>query len=129
MANVRRRTATGRARTARVGAKTADTVLLKRAYEQPEAADGYRVLVDRLWPRGVRKEDHSKLDYYDVWMPELAPSVKLVSWALSEPFIPKRGSFQAWEAWIVLSVGLSVVVSPVAVTAIAGPSSGVDCSG
>jgi uncharacterized protein YeaO (DUF488 family) len=40
----------------------------------------------------VRKEDYSKLDYYDVWMPELAPSGNLVSWALSEPFIPKRWS-------------------------------------
>jgi uncharacterized protein YeaO (DUF488 family) len=40
----------------------------------------------------VRKEDYSKLDYYDVWMPELAPSVKLVSWALSKPFISKRWS-------------------------------------
>jgi uncharacterized protein YeaO (DUF488 family) len=40
----------------------------------------------------VRKEDYSKLDYYDVWMPELAPSVKLVSWAFSEPFTTKRWS-------------------------------------
>jgi hypothetical protein len=41
----------------------------------------------------VCKEDYSKLDYFDVWMPEqLAPSAKLVSWALAEPFTPKRWS-------------------------------------
>lgn len=73
MANVRRRTATGRARTARVGAETADAVLLKRAYEQPEAADGYRVLVDRLWPRGVRKDTLA----IDAWMKEVGPSDEL----------------------------------------------------
>ncbi|MFN2637660.1 MAG: DUF488 domain-containing protein [Gemmatimonadaceae bacterium] len=41
-------------------------------------------------PRGVRKSDYSKLNYYDVWVPELAPKAKLVSWALSEPFDAKR---------------------------------------
>ena len=41
-------------------------------------------------PRGVRKEDFAKLDYYDVWVPDLAPSGDLVSWALSEPFNDKR---------------------------------------
>jgi uncharacterized protein YeaO (DUF488 family) len=41
-------------------------------------------------PRGVRKEDYAKRDYFDVWMPELAPSGVLVSWALSEPFTEKR---------------------------------------
>jgi uncharacterized protein YeaO (DUF488 family) len=38
----------------------------------------------------VRKEDYAKGDYFDVWMPELAPSADLVSWALSEPFTAKR---------------------------------------
>jgi uncharacterized protein YeaO (DUF488 family) len=38
----------------------------------------------------VRKEDYASGDYFDVWMPELAPSAELVSWALSEPFTPKR---------------------------------------
>jgi uncharacterized protein YeaO (DUF488 family) len=52
--------------------------------------EGLRIGTVRRPPRGVRKEDYSKLDYYDVWMPELAPSAKLVSWALSEPFTPRR---------------------------------------
>ncbi|WP_437991090.1 DUF488 domain-containing protein [Sorangium sp. So ce145] len=48
-------------------------MLLKRAYEQPEAADGYRVLVDRLWPRGVRKDALA----IDAWMKEIGPSDEL----------------------------------------------------
>jgi len=38
----------------------------------------------------VRKEHYAARDYYDVWLPELAPSARLVSWALSQPFTPKR---------------------------------------
>jgi uncharacterized protein YeaO (DUF488 family) len=46
---------------------------LKRAYEAPAASDGYRVLIDRLWPRGVSK-DEARLDE---WARELAPSSEL----------------------------------------------------
>ncbi|MBV8771194.1 MAG: DUF488 family protein, partial [Deltaproteobacteria bacterium] len=45
-------------------------IALKRAYEEPSPADGYRLLVDRLWPRGLTKQD-AKLDG---WLRELAPS-------------------------------------------------------
>jgi uncharacterized protein YeaO (DUF488 family) len=38
----------------------------------------------------VRKEDYARLNYFDVWLPDLAPSAPLVSWALREPFTPKR---------------------------------------
>jgi uncharacterized protein YeaO (DUF488 family) len=38
----------------------------------------------------VRKEDYARRDYFDVWLPDVAPSADLVSWALSEPFTPKR---------------------------------------
>jgi uncharacterized protein YeaO (DUF488 family) len=51
-------------------------ILLKRAYEKPANSDGFRVLVDRLWPRGVKKAD---LDL-DVWAKELAPSNELRRW-------------------------------------------------
>jgi uncharacterized protein YeaO (DUF488 family) len=54
--------------------------------------EGLRIGTVRRPPRGVRKEDYSKLDYYDVWMPELAPSITLVAWALAKPFTPKRWS-------------------------------------
>jgi uncharacterized protein YeaO (DUF488 family) len=53
-------------------------------------SEGLRLGTVRRPPRGVRKEDYSRRDYYDVWMPELAPSGDLVSWALSEPFTDKR---------------------------------------
>jgi uncharacterized protein YeaO (DUF488 family) len=45
-------------------------IQVKRAYEKPEESDGYRVLVDRLWPRGVKKEA-ARLDE---WAREVAPS-------------------------------------------------------
>ena len=56
-------------------------VRLKRAYEPAEPADGYRVLVDRLWPRGVAKEA-ARLDD---WARELAPSDELRRWFGHDP--------------------------------------------
>lgn len=52
------------------------SVSVKRAYEKAEPGDGFRVLVDRLWPRGVTKE---KLKI-DEWMKEIAPSPELRQW-------------------------------------------------
>jgi uncharacterized protein YeaO (DUF488 family) len=52
--------------------------------------EGLRIGTVRRPPRGVRKEDYAARDYYDTWLPELAPSQELVSWALAEPFTPKR---------------------------------------
>ena len=54
--------------------------------------EGLRIGTVRRPPRGVRKVDYAQHDYFDVWLPELAPSAPLVSWALSEPFTPKRWS-------------------------------------
>jgi uncharacterized protein YeaO (DUF488 family) len=56
-------------------------VRLKRAYDPPEQADGYRVLIDRLWPRGVTKEDAQ----LDEWARELAPSSDLRRWFGHDP--------------------------------------------
>ena len=56
------------------------------------AGEGLRVGTVRRPPRGVRKEDYAKRDFYDVWLPELAPSAPLVSFALSTPFTPSRWS-------------------------------------
>ena len=56
-------------------------VRLKRAYEPPVASDGYRVLIDRLWPRGVRREG-ARLDE---WARELAPSAELRRWFGHDP--------------------------------------------
>jgi uncharacterized protein YeaO (DUF488 family) len=52
--------------------------------------EGLRIGTVRKPPRGVRKADYAARDYFDVWLPELAPSAPLVSFALSEPFTPKR---------------------------------------
>lgn len=51
-------------------------ILLKRAYEKPAHGDGYRVLVDRLWPRGIRKDDLRLA----LWAKDLAPSTELRQW-------------------------------------------------
>lgn len=57
------------------------TVLLKRIYEPTKASDGKRVLVDRLWPRGISKE-RAKLK---LWLKEIAPSTELRKWFNHDP--------------------------------------------
>jgi uncharacterized protein YeaO (DUF488 family) len=52
------------------------TIRLKRAYEKPERTDGTRILVDRLWPRGLTKEKAA----VDLWLKEVAPSTELRKW-------------------------------------------------
>jgi uncharacterized protein YeaO (DUF488 family) len=52
--------------------------------------EGLRLGTVRRPPRGVRKTDYARLDYYDVWLPDLAPSAALVSWALGAPWTPAR---------------------------------------
>jgi uncharacterized protein YeaO (DUF488 family) len=52
--------------------------------------EGVRLGTVRRPPRGVRKADYSRRNYYDVWLPELAPSAPLVSWALAVPWTPAR---------------------------------------
>lgn len=59
----------------------AGKVKLKRAYDRPTAGDGTRVLIDRLWPRGVTKAD-AAIDY---WFKELAPSTALRKWFGHDP--------------------------------------------
>jgi uncharacterized protein YeaO (DUF488 family) len=51
-------------------------VQTKRIYEPAARGDGFRVLVDRVWPRGIRKEDA----HLDLWLKEIAPSTKLRQW-------------------------------------------------
>jgi len=52
--------------------------------------EGVRLGTVRRPPRGVKKEDHARLNYYDLWLPDLAPSAELVSLALYEPFTEER---------------------------------------
>ena len=56
-------------------------IRLKRAYAPPESDDGFRVLVDRLWPRGVSK----RAARIDLWLKEIAPSAALRHWFGHDP--------------------------------------------
>jgi uncharacterized protein YeaO (DUF488 family) len=56
-------------------------ILLKRAYETPAPSDGCRILVERLWPRGLSKQDAR----IDLWTKETAPSPELRRWFSHEP--------------------------------------------
>jgi uncharacterized protein YeaO (DUF488 family) len=57
------------------------TIRLKRAYEIAGRHDGTRILIDRVWPRGVRKADA----VIDLWLKEIAPSTKLRKWFGHDP--------------------------------------------
>jgi len=59
----------------------AKNIKLKRAYDDPVAADGMRILVDRLWPRGVKKATAA----IDFWAKDLAPSTALRKWFGHDP--------------------------------------------
>jgi uncharacterized protein YeaO (DUF488 family) len=63
-------------------------IKIKRIYEEPEPQDGYRVLVDRLWPRGLSKEK----THLDSWLKEIAPSDELRHWFSHDP--AKWGEFR-----------------------------------
>jgi uncharacterized protein YeaO (DUF488 family) len=64
-------------------------IQVKRVYEKPSRADGLRVLVDRLWPRGLTKERAA----VGVWLKDLAPSTELRKWFAHDP--AKWQEFQA----------------------------------
>ncbi|MEO6632639.1 MAG: DUF488 domain-containing protein [Mucilaginibacter sp.] len=53
-----------------------DNVVIKRIYEPADPSDGFRILVDRLWPRGMKKEDAG----IDLWMKAVAPTDALRKW-------------------------------------------------
>jgi uncharacterized protein YeaO (DUF488 family) len=56
-------------------------IKIKRVYEQPDETDGTRVLVDRLWPRGLTKVKAQ----VDIWLKEIAPSTQLRKWFGHDP--------------------------------------------
>jgi uncharacterized protein YeaO (DUF488 family) len=64
-------------------------VAIKRVYDEPQAGDGTRVLVDRLWPRGLTKEK-AKVDR---WLKEIAPTTELRKWFAHDP--KKWAEFQS----------------------------------
>jgi uncharacterized protein YeaO (DUF488 family) len=64
------------------------SIIIKRIYEPFSKSDGYRILVDRLWPRGIKKEDA----HIDIWLKEAAPSTELRKWFGHDP--------EKWEQFI-----------------------------
>lgn len=62
-------------------------IKIKRIYKHPEKEDGYRMFVDRLWPRGMAKDETCM----DLWLKDIAPSDKLRKWFSHDP--------QKWEAF------------------------------
>ena len=56
-------------------------IAIKRIYEPKSASDGYRVLVDRLWPRGISKQDAA----FDLWVKDIGPSNELRKWFNHDP--------------------------------------------
>jgi uncharacterized protein YeaO (DUF488 family) len=66
------------------------SVRIVRLGTRRDADEGMRIGTVRRPPRGVRKADYAARDYFDVWLPELAPSAPLVSSALSQPFTPQH---------------------------------------
>src|SRR5262245_19445233 len=71
---------------------------LKRVYEPPADDDGLRVLVDRLWPRGLKKEEAG----IDLWAKEVSPSTELRRWFHAEPTAERWAGFRRrYEAELV----------------------------
>jgi uncharacterized protein YeaO (DUF488 family) len=56
-------------------------IAIKRVYLEPDPADGFRILVDRLWPRGLTKEAAK----VDLWLKDIAPSTELRKWFQHDP--------------------------------------------
>ena len=56
-------------------------VSIKRIYEDYQSSDGFRILVDRLWPRGIKKENA----HIDLWLKDISPSTELRKWFNHEP--------------------------------------------
>lgn len=65
------------------------TIKTKRAYEPAAGDDGYRVYIDRLWPRGLSHETF----HYDLWDKDVAPSTELREWFHADP----RNEWQEFE--------------------------------
>lgn len=73
--------------------KTPEKIACKRVYDPTADSDGYRVLVDRTWPRGVKKEDLAP----DAWRKDLAPSSELRKWFGHDPRL-WAGFYQRYHA-------------------------------
>jgi len=68
-------------------------IALKRIYEKPEVNDGKRILIDKLWPRGMKKDEAT----VDEWIKEVAPSDKLRKWFSHDPVKWNEFKKRYWE--------------------------------
>jgi Protein of unknown function, DUF488 len=68
---------------------------MKRVYEPAKRSDGYRILIDRLWPRGVSRERAA----LDAWDPELAPSTELRTWFGHDPVASTSSAGATWMSF------------------------------
>jgi uncharacterized protein YeaO (DUF488 family) len=75
---------------------------LKRAYDRPEPGDGARFLVDRIWPRGVKKED---LEIQD-WLKDVAPSNELRKWFGHDPKPGEPGVTWSQQTPVIRKIGI-----------------------
>ena len=66
------------------------SIRVVRLGEPRKPDEGTRLGTVRRPPRGVKKQDFAKRDYYDVWVPDIAPSAQLVSWASADPWTDAR---------------------------------------
>lgn len=76
-----RKTATAKPKSSSHKTRGAASIRIKRAYDMPKNSDGLRILIDRLWPRGIAK---AKLKL-DAWVKDLAPSNALRKWYQHDP--------------------------------------------
>src|SRR5215472_3270408 len=91
-------------------------IRLKRVYDKPESQDGQRFLVDRLWPRGLRKEDA----HLDGWQKEVGPSNQLRKWFSHDAakwsdfqrkyYAELNGRPEAWEPLLLAADGHRVTL-------------------
>lgn len=72
----------------------APIIHLKRAYDKAEQSDGFRVYIDRLWPRGLSHETF----HYDLWDKKIAPSTELREWFHADPETLWPGFVEKYKA-------------------------------
>lgn len=80
-------------------------IRVKRVYETPSPEDGTRILVDRLWPRGLTKEKA----HVDLWLKELAPSTELRKWFGHEPKKWEEFQQRYWQELVLRPAALERV--------------------
>ena len=87
------------------------SISIKRVYDAPSPTDGYRILVDRLWPRGLSRDQAA----IDAWMKEIAPSHELRRWFAHDP--KKWRAFQTKYRTELDAAGASELISVIRETA------------